>query len=411
MRMDELELKWEHMEAGIDAQPAYLRSESIRSLYGAASDLDLPVPSRIYLVGCGDSHHAGVATRFAFERWTGIPTEAMDSLEFSRYAIASAPPDALVVAVSNSGRVTRTIEAALFARQRGIRSIALTYFPDSPLAKTATNTLAWMYEDVGFGPGTLSYLASLVGLYALALRIGSTAGHIQHAELDQHLEAVSACGERVAATIAATRPIVQAMAAAIEPSEPLTIIGGGPNHGTALFGMAKFIEAARHNAVGQELEEWAHEQYFCTGPGSHTIVVAPVGASVDRAREQLRAVRDVGGTAVAICDPQDDATSKLADVILPAMTTTDELLSPIVTAVPLELLALACAQRLGRTMLGFDDLNRREVNFRQIFASTIPGVASGDGPDVSAGFTPGGTDLPGDAPGAAGSLADRGRAS
>ena len=83
------------------------------------------------------------------------------------------------------------------------------------------------------------------------------------------------------------------------------------------------------------------------------------------------------------------------------MTTTDELLSPIVTAVPLELLALGYAQRLGRTMLGFDDLNRREVNFRQIFASTIPG----------AGFTPGGSDLPGDAPGADGTLADRGRAS
>lgn len=384
MRMDELDLKWEHMDAGIDAQPAYLSSGAIRGLYGAASDLDLPIPSRIYLVGCGDSHYAGVATRFAFERWTGIPTEALESLEFSRYAVTSAPGDALVVAVSNSGRVTRTIESARFAGQRGIRSIGLTYFPDSPLARTATDTLTWTYKDVGFGPGTLSYLASLVGLYALALRIGAAVGHIGDADLDQHLEAVTACGERVAATIAATRPVVKAVAAGIDPLEPLAIIGGGPNHGTALFGMAKFIEAARHNAVGQELEEWAHEQYFCTGPGSHTFVVAPAGASVDRAREQLRAVRDVGGTAVAICDPSDDETRMQADSILPAATTTDELLSPIVTAVPLELLALAFAQRLGRTMLGFDDLNRREVNFRQIFASPIPAVSGADGPDVGA---------------------------
>ena len=372
MRMDELDLKWEHMAAGIDAQPSYLSAGAIRGLYAAASDLDVRVPSRIYLVGCGDSYYAGVATRFAFERWTGIPTEALESLEFSRYAVTTAPADALVVAVSNSGRVTRTIESALFAGQRGIRSIALTYFPESPLARTATHTLPWTYADVGFGPGTLSYLASLVGLYALAMRIGVAAGHLGAAELDERLDAVTACGELVAATIADCRPVAATIAAAIDPLGLVAIIGGGPSHGTALFGMAKFIESARHNAVGQELEEWAHEQYFCTGPGSHTFVVAPAGASLDRSREQLRAVRDVGGTAVAICDPGDEETRDLADTVLPAAGISDELLSPIVTAVPLELVALAFAQRLGRTMLGFDDANRREVNFRQIFGGAIP---------------------------------------
>ena len=387
MRMDEddLDLKWEHVDAGIDAQPAYLRAGAVRDLYGAAAGLALPVPSRIYLVGCGDSYYAGMATRFAFERWTGIPTEAMESLEFSRYAVASAPADALVIAVSNSGRVTRTIEAALFAGQRGIRSIGCTYFPDSQLARAASGTLAYTYEDVGFGPGTLSYLASLVALYALAIRIGVAAGRLGEAERDRRLDAVTACADAVEWTIAASRPVAEAIAGRIDPGGVLTIIGGGPSHGTAVFGMAKFIESARHNAVGQELEEWAHEQYFCTGPGSHTIVVAPDGASVDRAREQLRAVRDVGGTAVAICDPADEATCALADAVLPARATGDELLSPIVTAVPLELVALAYARRLGRTMLGFDDLNRREVNWRQIFGSEIPVAAeASDAPDPAA---------------------------
>ncbi len=381
MRMDEdeLDLKWEHMEAGIDAQPAWLRAGAARDLYDAAAGLALPVPSRIYLVGCGDSYYAGMATRFAFERWTGIPTEAMESLEFSRYAVTTAPADALVVAVSNSGKVTRTIEAAMFAGRRGIRSIGLTYFPDSPLARAATGTLAYRYEDVGFGPGTLSYLASLVALYALALRIGGAAGHLDEAERDAHLDALTACGDALEWTIAAARPAAEALAARIEPGEVLTIIGGGPSHGTAVFGMAKLIESARHNAVGQELEEWAHEQYFLTGPGSHTIVVAPEGASVDRAREQLRAVREVDGTAVAICDPDDAPTCAVADVVLPARTTPDELLSPIVTAVPLELLALAYARRQGRTMLGFDDEHRRDVNWRQIFGSEIPGPEEIDG--------------------------------
>ena len=211
-----------------------------------------------------------------------------------------------------------------------------------------------------------------MALYALAIRIGVAAGHLGEVERDAHLDAITASADAVEWTIAAARPVAEALAERIEPADVLTIIGGGPSHGTAVFGMAKFIESARHNAVGQELEDWAHEQYFLTGPGSHTIVVAPDGASVDRAREQLRAVREVDGNAVAICDPDDEATCAVADVVLPARATADELLSPIVTAVPLELLALACARRQGRTMLGFDDEHRRDVNWRQIFGSAIP---------------------------------------
>src|SRR6202171_1498501 len=178
MRMDKRELKWEHMLAGITAQPAYLRGGAARTLHAVAEKLPLRVPSRIYLVGCGDSHYAGLATRFAFERWSGIPTEALESLEFSRYAVQTAPPEALVVAVSNSGRVVRTVECALVARERGIASVGLTYNPESRLAQAATMLLPWSYTDVGFGPGTLSYLASLVGLYALAVRLGQLSGRL-----------------------------------------------------------------------------------------------------------------------------------------------------------------------------------------------------------------------------------------
>lgn len=371
MRLADLELKWGSMEAGIEAQAAYLTEGAARELYARAAELPLHRPSRVYLAGCGDSHYAGLATRYAFERWTGIPTEALESLELSRYAIDAAPADALVVAVSNSGRVARTVECALVASRRGIASLAVTYDPESRLARAAPMTLGWTYRDVGFGPGTLSYLASLTALYAIALRLGELSGKLSRGEVDTTLEAIRACGAAVEATTRAAGPVAADLANAISPDSLLTILGGGPNQGSAMFAMAKFIEAARHPAVGQELEEWAHEQYFCTGPGTHTVVLAPRGKSLDRAREQLRAVRDVGGRAVAVCAADDAATAALADVVFPLHGGTPELLSPLVTPLPLELTALRLAQRLGRTMLGFDDQNRRDVNFRQIFDSAI----------------------------------------
>ena len=372
MRMDKRELKWDNMLAGIHAQPDYLRGGAAAALHAAAVDLPLSAPSRVYLVGCGDSHYAGLATRFAFERWSGVPTEALESLEFSRYAIHNAPSDALVVAVSNSGRVVRTVECARVAGERGISSLGLTYNPASPLADAARMLLAWTYEDVGFGPGTLSYLASLAGLYALAVRLGQLTERLDERQAVGILEAIAATGNDLAATLDATTRRSSEVASTLTSDGLVCIIGGGPNYATALFGMAKFIEAAAYPAVGQELEEWAHEQYFCTRPGTTTFVLAPPGASVDRAREQLQAVRDMQAQAIAICGADDAETAGLADAVLPVQLPTDELLSPLVTPLPLELVALAFAQRLGRTMLGFDDDRRRAVNFRQIFGSADP---------------------------------------
>jgi len=385
MRMDKRELKWDNMLAGIRCQPDYLRGGAAAALHAAAADLPLSTPSRVYLVGCGDSHYAGLATRFAFERWSGVPTEALESLEFSRYAVHSAPPDALVIAVSNSGRVVRTVECARVAGERGIASLGLTYNPASPLANAARMLLAWTYQDVGFGPGTLSYLASLVGLYAVAVRIGQLSGRLDDRQAVGIVEAIAASGDDVAATIDANAQRSSEVASALTSDGMVCIVGGGPNYATALFGMAKFIEAAAYPAVGQELEEWAHEQYFCTRAGTTTFVLAPAGASVDRAREQLQAVRDMDGQGIAICAKDDAETADLADAVLPVQSPADELLSPLVTPLPLELVALAFAQRLGRTMLGFDDDRRRAVNFRQIFGSTDPleAVSTNGGPNAS----------------------------
>ncbi len=385
MRMDKRELKWDNMLAGIRVQPDYLRRGAAAALHAAATDLPLNTPSRVYLVGCGDSHYAGLATRFAFERWSGVPTEALESLEFSRYAVHSAPPDALVIAVSNSGRVVRTVECARVASERGIASLGLTYNPASPLADAARMLLAWTYQDVGFGPGTLSYLASLVGLYAVAVRLGQLNGRLDERQAAGILGAIAASGDDVAATIDANAQPSSEVASRLTGDGLVCILGGGPNYATALFGMAKFIETAAYPAVGQELEEWAHEQYFCTRAGTTTFVLAPSGASVDRAREQLQAVRDMDGQGIAICAADDAATSQLADAVLPVQLPSDELLSPLVTPLPLELVALAFAQRLGRTMLGFDDDHRRAVNFRQIFGSTDPleTVSANGGPNAS----------------------------
>jgi glucosamine--fructose-6-phosphate aminotransferase (isomerizing) len=359
VRVDEsIELRWENMLAGIRQQADWLRTGP-RELWVETAALPGDPPPRVYLAGCGDSHYAGLAAQLAFERWSGIPTQALPALELSRYEVEHAPAGSWAVCVSNSGKVVRTVEAATRARERGLRAFAVTYDADSRLAGAADHTIAYRYDDPGFGPGTISYLASLTALYVLAIRLGRE-------DAEQRLELLEAQAAAIERTIELAGPVAEQLGRDTPATAKIDVVGAGPSLGTAFFGRAKLIEAAHAAGGAHELEEWAHEEFFCTGPGTLTIVVAPPGAAHDRAVEQLDAARAMGATAVAVC-PADAPAAAAADVVLPVAGDSPEELSPLVYCVPLELLAYHFASSKGLTMLGFDDEHRRQVNFRQIF--------------------------------------------
>ncbi len=354
------------MLAGIRGQAEWLARGPSEAIADARSALNGPPPPCVYLVGCGDSHYCGLSARLAFETWSGAPTQALPAFEFARYVVEGAPSGAWVVCVSNSGRVARTVEAARRARERGLTAIAVTYAPDSPLAETADATLCYRYRDPGFAPGTISYIASLTVLYAVALRVAELNGSSSASEGAERLAALTAQAGVVARTLELAWRPAEELGRQTSLDVPIHFLGGGPSLGTASFGRAKLIEAARAPAGVHELEEWAHEQFFCTGPGTLTIVVAPGGVAADRAVEQVEAVREMGGTAVAVC-PAGAAAAASADRVLPVADDPPEELSPLAYCVPLELFALHYARVKGLTMFGFDDERRKRVNARQIF--------------------------------------------
>jgi glucosamine--fructose-6-phosphate aminotransferase (isomerizing) len=372
MDMTNIDLKWQNMRAGIEAQVPFLRDGTRASYRQIKSKLAaMSLPERVYLVGCGDSWYSGMCTRLAFEEWAGVSTEALQAMEFSRYLVNYAPPNSLVIATSNSGRVSRTIECVKRGRARGLKTVALTSALDSAIAQQAEYVFDLGYAERRFGPGTNSYMASLLTSYILALHLGELSGQLSTSDVEAKLNQISGLSDAMQQTIdAADRPL-ERLVQQIPFEAKIAFIGAGPNYGTAFFSMAKMIEAARHNTIGQELEEWAHEQYFVTGTDTYTFVLAPRGAGLDRAREQLRAVRDMGSYAIAVCEDDDHETKALADLSLPVFGHPDEILSPLLYCVAAELFALHFAVAKNLIMLGFDDEHRKQVNFRQIFNSQI----------------------------------------
>lgn len=372
MDYSNMDLKWQNMLAGIEAQVPFIR-DAPQTVYQQVRERLTPkqAPSKVYLVGCGDSWYCGMATRLAFETWAGVPTEALQALEFSRYFGRFAPRDALVVGISNSGRVARSVEAVRQARALGLHTLAGTSALDSAIAQAAEVVIDLGYAERRFAPGTSSYVASLLVQYCVALRVAELNGALSAAGVQQRLEAISAEADGMQRTLEANQPVMEALGEAAQLTDKLIFVGGGPNYGTAFFSMAKIIEAARVPAAGQELEEWAHEQYFVTGPDTYTFMIAPPGASVDRAREQLWAANEMGSTTVAVCDAGDAETAALAKVHAPVYGSGDETLSPLAYCIPTELFALFFAMSKNLTMLGFDNPHVKEVNFQQVFNSQI----------------------------------------
>jgi glucosamine--fructose-6-phosphate aminotransferase (isomerizing) len=375
MDYSNIDLKWQNMLAGIEAQVPFVKQAPHTVYQQVREKLALTrAPGRVYLVGCGDSWYCGMATRLAFEAWAGVPTEALQALEFSRYYGAYAPRDSLVVAISNSGRVSRTIEAVMVGRARGMRTLAGTSALDSPIAQAAEVTIDLGYAERRFAPGTSSYVASLMVEYCVALHIAEVAGRLTTAQVQARLDDIAAESTGMQQTLDANRDGLEALGSQAQLTDKIIFIGGGPNYGTALFSRAKIFETARAYASGQELEEWAHEQYFVTGPDTYTFVIAPPGASVGRAREQLWAANEMGSTTVALCDAGDGETARLAKVHLPVYGGRDETLSPLAYCLPGELFAFFFAVSKNLKMMGFDNPHVKEVNFQQIFHSQIVGA-------------------------------------
>ncbi|MGI9952368.1 SIS domain-containing protein [Moorellaceae bacterium AZ2] len=331
-------------------------------------------PEKIYIVGCGDSFYAGLACQQVFARYTGVETQVWQALEFSRYIYSSVNPRSVVLAVSNSGEVARTVECVVRANRQGARTIGITRNTRSRLAEQSKSVVEVKIPSVvGVLPGTRSYLGSLVALTAFALTLGERLGAITPTEKHELKAYLKDLAAPMRATIEANYITIGEYIHS-EEVDIYHILGSGPNYGTAQFGTMKLLEAAGFVSIPQGIEEWAHTQYFVTRPGTHVIVLAPKGCSHDRSLEIMPAVKTVGGKVIAVAEEDDEEVKQHADFVwgITGIRNIREEFSPFLYSVPLELLAYHIAVKYNTVPLDFEGKPwKREENFRQIFHSRI----------------------------------------
>src|SRR5579862_1774206 len=314
-----------------------------------------------YLTGCGDSAFAGLAATLAFRRHSRLNVHAVHALDLARYLVRYLPLASAVVAISFSGKVGRTNEAAQQAAALGYPVIALTGHAESQLAAAADRILPIDVPTLGFSPGTSTYVGMLCTLIDLALRT-SPAG-------DEH--AIRAACEQLPGQAAKTLDwcgdVASDLAARMVSGRFVAFLGAGPNEATARFGAAKLYEASQQIALATNVEEWAHEEYFITRPGDPVVVIAPSGAARDRAWEILSELQFIRADATVVSDVEPPG--RAAHLRLP--TGTPEELSPVLAALPLAQLGFHLARQAGKRSYNFPSEAAREEHYDTIHRVTF----------------------------------------
>ncbi|MEK7769641.1 MAG: glutamine--fructose-6-phosphate transaminase (isomerizing) [candidate division NC10 bacterium] len=300
---------------------------------------------RVVLLACGTSYHAAIVGRFLIERLAGITAEVDVASEW-RYRDAVVGPDTLVVALSQSGETADTLGAVKAARAKGAPVIGITNVVGSALSREATGLL---YTPAGPEIGVASsktFTATMMACYLLALWLGRRRGALPPEEGRKHVQGLLEMPRLMEKTLE-LEPEVAALAREISRYKNFLFLGRGINFPIALEGALKLKELSYLHAEGYPAGEMKHGPIALIDDGMPVVALVPRDGTYERMMSNVEEVRARDGRIIAFAHEGDTQITAKADWVISVPVTSD-LLTPILMAIPLQLLAYHVAVRLGR---------------------------------------------------------------
>jgi len=300
---------------------------------------------RVVLVACGTSYHAALVGRFLIERLAGISAEVDLGSEY-RYRDSVLGPETLVVALSQSGETADTLGAVKAARDKGAPIVGITNVVGSALARESTGLL---YTHAGPEIGVASsktFTATLTACYLLALWLGRRRGAIPAEDGRKHIQGLLEL-PRLLERVLESEPAIAELARDLAGYKNFLFLGRGIHYPMALEGALKLKELSYLHAEGYPAGEMKHGPIALIDDGMPVVALAPRDGSYDRMMGTIEEVRARDGRVIAFAHEGDREIAARVSRVL-AVPVSAELLSPIIMAVPLQLLAYHLAVRLGR---------------------------------------------------------------
>ncbi len=315
---------------------------------GPAADA-LREATRVLLLACGTSWHAGLVGKFLIEELAGLPAEVDYGSEF-RYRSPLVGPGTATVAISQSGETADTLAAFREAKSLGALPIAICNVRGSMLTREADGSLlTHAGPEIGVA-STKAFTAQLVALALLALHLGRLRGKLSPEECRGHLSELTRIPHLMEQALARENEI-EDLARSLTHATDYLYLGRGVNYPIALEGALKLKEISYAHAEGYPAGEMKHGPIALVDDTLPVVALCPDGRVYEKMLSNVQEVKARGGRVIAVASSgSGELTSLLdgpGDVIL-TVPPCPELWSPFLTVLPLQLLAYHVALRAGR---------------------------------------------------------------
>jgi glucosamine--fructose-6-phosphate aminotransferase (isomerizing) len=303
---------------------------------------------KVFVVACGTAYHSGLIAKYAIEHWTRVPVEVEMASEF-RYRDPVLDRDTLVVAISQSGETMDTLEAIRHAREQKARVLAVCNTNGAQIPRESD---AVLYTRAGPEIGvasTKTFLAQVAATQLVGLALAGAKGTKYADEVAREFAALEAMPELIRQVLGVVEP-VRELARDIAGAKAVLFLGRHVGYPVALEGALKLKELAYMHAEGFPAGELKHGPIALIEDGLPVVVVmpSPRGRPVLHAKllSNIQEVRARGARTIVIAEDGDTAVRPYAHHLI-EVPQTPTLLSPLVTTVPLQVLAAEIAQARG----------------------------------------------------------------
>ncbi|CAN5322722.1 glutamine--fructose-6-phosphate transaminase (isomerizing) [soil metagenome] len=312
------------------------------------SEEDLRDVDKIFIIACGTAYHAGLVAKYAIEHWTRIPCEVELASEF-RYRDPVLNRSTLVIAISQSGETMDTLKALRHAKEQRARVLTICNTNGSTMPRESDAVLYTRAGPEIAVASTKGFLTQLAACYLVALYLAQLRGTKYGDEVAHIVGQLRRTPALIEQTLNAMEP-VRELGRSLTLADVVLFLGRHVGYPIALEGALKLKELAYFHAEGFAAGELKHGPIALIEQGTPVVVIVPSPRGRDSLHgkivSNMQEVRARGARLIAVAEEGDDAVVGLADHLI-RVPATPTLLAPLVTTVPLQVLACEIADARG----------------------------------------------------------------
>ncbi|MBT7851268.1 MAG: glutamine--fructose-6-phosphate transaminase (isomerizing) [Formosa sp.] len=303
--------------------------------------------NRIIIIACGTSWHAGLVAEYIIEDLVRIPVEVEYASEF-RYRNPVITKNDVVIAISQSGETADTLAAIKLAKDKGAFVFGVCNVVGSTISR---ETHAGAYTHAGPEIGvasTKAFTTQITVLTLIALRLAKAKGTMSNSDFRRHLVELETIPEKVEATLK-SESITKEIASIYKDAKNFLYLGRGFNFPVALEGALKLKEISYIHAEGYPAAEMKHGPIALIDENMPIAVIATKFGHYEKVVSNIQEIKSRKGKIIAVVTKGDTQVREIADHVIEVPESL-ELLSPLLTAIPLQLLSYHIAVMLDKNV-------------------------------------------------------------